>query len=196
MRKPYDARVPHGLPRREAGRVACADVRAAPATPVASVGTRATRLRVRAARHRQPLRDRRTPGRVASRGCRRRSAPRWTMPSACATWPRSAIPRRGESAWCWITSTRTSPRRSTRRSRPRERAASLSRLEVHYTPKHGSWLNMAEIEISIFERGCLRVPWLTAPPWHGVSPRWRPSAMPAHATIHWQFTSAGAHQAG
>lgn len=30
-----------------------------------------------------------------------------------------------------------------------------SRLKVHYTPKHGSWLNMAEIEISIFARGCL-----------------------------------------
>ena len=30
------------------------------------------------------------------------------------------------------------------------------RLEFHYTPKHGSWLNMAEIEFSIFSRGCLR----------------------------------------
>jgi hypothetical protein len=29
------------------------------------------------------------------------------------------------------------------------------RIEFHYTPKHGSWLNMAEIEISIFQRGCL-----------------------------------------
>ena len=29
------------------------------------------------------------------------------------------------------------------------------RLEFHYTPKHGSWLNMAEIEFSIFSRGCL-----------------------------------------
>ena len=30
------------------------------------------------------------------------------------------------------------------------------RLEFHYTPKHGRWLNMAEIEFSIFSRGCLR----------------------------------------
>jgi len=29
------------------------------------------------------------------------------------------------------------------------------RFEVHYTPKHGSWLNQAEIEISMFSRGCL-----------------------------------------
>ena len=31
----------------------------------------------------------------------------------------------------------------------------LQRVQFHYTPKHGSWLNMAEIEISIFARGCL-----------------------------------------
>ena len=30
-----------------------------------------------------------------------------------------------------------------------------NRFEVHYTPKHGSWLNQAEIEISMFSRGCL-----------------------------------------
>jgi hypothetical protein len=31
----------------------------------------------------------------------------------------------------------------------------LQRVQFHYTPKHGSWLNMAEIEISLFARGCL-----------------------------------------
>ena len=30
------------------------------------------------------------------------------------------------------------------------------RLEFHYTPKHGSWLNMAEIELSVFSRYCLK----------------------------------------
>ena len=30
------------------------------------------------------------------------------------------------------------------------------RLEFHYTPKHGSWLNMAEIEFSVLARSCLR----------------------------------------
>jgi hypothetical protein len=29
------------------------------------------------------------------------------------------------------------------------------RLRFHYTPKHGSWLNQAEIELAIFARGCL-----------------------------------------
>ena len=30
------------------------------------------------------------------------------------------------------------------------------RLEFHHTPKHGSWLNMAEIEFSVLARACLR----------------------------------------
>ena len=32
----------------------------------------------------------------------------------------------------------------------------VKRLEFHYTPKHGSWLNMAEIEFSVLSRSCLK----------------------------------------
>jgi uncharacterized small protein (DUF1192 family) len=38
---------------------------------------------------------------------------------------------------------------------PQEARRILQRLEFHYTPKHGSWLNMAEIEFSVFSRQCL-----------------------------------------
>src|SRR5258708_24936082 len=38
---------------------------------------------------------------------------------------------------------------------PAEARRILQRLEFHYTPKHGSWLNMAEIEIAVFERNAL-----------------------------------------
>ena len=39
---------------------------------------------------------------------------------------------------------------------PSEEARRIARrLEFHYTPKHGSWLNMAEIEFSVFSRSCL-----------------------------------------
>ena len=38
---------------------------------------------------------------------------------------------------------------------PEAAAAFLSRLEFHYTPKHASWLNMAEIEIGILDRQCI-----------------------------------------
>ena len=43
---------------------------------------------------------------------------------------------------------------------PAEARRILKRLEFHYTPKHGSWLNMAEIELSVFSRQCLnrRIP--------------------------------------
>ena len=36
----------------------------------------------------------------------------------------------------------------------------LDKLDIHYTPKHGSWLNMAELELSILSRQCLdrRIP--------------------------------------
>ena len=37
----------------------------------------------------------------------------------------------------------------------READALLEKIEFHYTPKHGSWLNMAEIEINIMDRECL-----------------------------------------
>jgi hypothetical protein len=38
---------------------------------------------------------------------------------------------------------------------PEEAERILKKLEFHFTPKHGSWLNMAEIELSVFERQCL-----------------------------------------
>jgi len=44
--------------------------------------------------------------------------------------------------------------------RPEEAKRIAERLEIHYTPKHGSWLNMAEIEMSVLGRQCLsrRIP--------------------------------------
>ena len=38
---------------------------------------------------------------------------------------------------------------------PKEARRVIQRLEFHYTPKHGSWLNMAEIEFSVFSNQCL-----------------------------------------
>ena len=43
---------------------------------------------------------------------------------------------------------------------PAEARRIVERLEIHYTPKHGSWLNMAEIELGVLSRQCLdrRIP--------------------------------------
>jgi hypothetical protein len=38
---------------------------------------------------------------------------------------------------------------------PDEARRLADKLEIHYTPKHGSWLNMAEIEIGVLSRQCL-----------------------------------------
>ncbi len=38
---------------------------------------------------------------------------------------------------------------------PSEARRIIKRLEIHYTPKHGSWLDMAEIELNIMTRQCL-----------------------------------------
>ncbi len=75
---------------------------------------------------------------------------------------------------------------------PAEAQRIWQRLEVHYTPKHGSWLNMAEIEISIFERGCLskRVKSFEHLWQHITTLAAERNA--ARAQIHWRFTCADA----
>jgi transposase len=62
------------------------------------------------------------------------------------------------------------------------------RFTVHYTPKHGSWLNQAEIEISLFSRQCLgrrRIPSLQ---------ELQQQARAWNRTIDWQFTRKKARQ--
>ena len=50
------------------------------------------------------------------------------------------------------------------------------RLEFHHTPKHGSWLNMAEIEFSVLARACLKDGTPMRMPWKGTSGPARQSA--------------------
>jgi|SRR5579859_187220 len=66
------------------------------------------------------------------------------------------------------------------------------RFELHYTPTHGSWLNMAEIEIGVFQRGCLRrqVPSLEALKRRVTALETERNT--AHATIDWRFTTGDA----
>ena len=63
------------------------------------------------------------------------------------------------------------------------------RLEIHHTPVHGSWLNMAEIELSVLARQALgdRLPTLEA-----VQERvaaWQERRNQLHPTISWRFTT-------
>jgi hypothetical protein len=72
---------------------------------------------------------------------------------------------------------------------PQRARAILERLEFHYTPKHGSWLNMAEIEISVFERGCLSRPIGDRPTLTRRVSALEAERNTAQATIRWQFTT-------
>lgn len=76
---------------------------------------------------------------------------------------------------------------------PAEQARAIAaRVEWHHTPKHGSWLNMAEIEISVFERGCLSRPVGDQTTLERRVVALETERNAAHCTIHWQFTSQDA----
>lgn len=64
----------------------------------------------------------------------------------------------------------------------------VRKLEFHYTPTHGSWLNMAELELSVLARQCLdqRIPSVTRLSALLMAYEARRNA--AKATITWQFT--------
>lgn len=72
---------------------------------------------------------------------------------------------------------------------PAEQARAIAaRVEWHYTPKHGSWLNMAEIEISVFARGCLSRPVGDVATLERRAAALETERNEAHSAIRWQFT--------
>ena len=75
---------------------------------------------------------------------------------------------------------------------PDEARRILKRLEFHYTPKHGSWLNMAEIELSVFSRECRnrRIGDANTPA--NETRVLEDERNAAHATVTWRFTSRDA----
>jgi hypothetical protein len=72
---------------------------------------------------------------------------------------------------------------------PDEAKRLVARFEFHYTPKHGSWLNMAEIELSALSRTCLdhRIPdkcMLTQ-----EAATWKSERNAKSVTVEWRFTT-------
>jgi hypothetical protein len=64
----------------------------------------------------------------------------------------------------------------------------LKRVQFHYTPKHASWLNMAEIEIGILSRQCLDRRWDDRYALRREVHQWQIARNAANRTIEWQFT--------
>ena len=75
---------------------------------------------------------------------------------------------------------------------PAEAKRLADRLEIHHTPKHGSWLNMAEIELSVLRRQCLdrRLPDFAA--LQAEVAAWQARRNADHRSIDWRFTTADA----
>jgi len=75
---------------------------------------------------------------------------------------------------------------------PDEAKRILNRLDIHYTPKHGSWLNMAEIELSVLGRQCLsrRIPDQLS--LRNEIAAWETARNEKAATIDWRFTTGDA----
>ena len=75
---------------------------------------------------------------------------------------------------------------------PEEARRLVERFEFHFTPKHGSWLNMAEIELSALVRQCLdrRIP--NKPTLIREVEAWEEQRNTDVVKVHWQFTTADA----
>ena len=72
---------------------------------------------------------------------------------------------------------------------PAEAKRLVDKLEIHYRPKHGSWLNMAEIELSVLSRQCLhrRVPEVAT--LQAEVDAWQARRNTASNSIDWRFTT-------
>jgi hypothetical protein len=68
----------------------------------------------------------------------------------------------------------------------------VSKLEFHHTPKHGSWLNMAETELSVLGRQCLDRHFSGREAVQQEVAAWQARRNAEHATIQWRFTTTDA----
>ena len=77
---------------------------------------------------------------------------------------------------------------------PAEARRIMRRLEFHYTPKHASWLNMVEIELSTLSRQCLNRRIADKETLQAEIQAWQAERNRSKATVHWRFTNSSARQ--
>ncbi len=75
---------------------------------------------------------------------------------------------------------------------PAEAKRLADKVEIRHTPKHGSWLNMAEIELSVLARQCLNRRIGDRATLEREAPAWVEARNAAATTIDWRFTTADA----
>jgi hypothetical protein len=76
--------------------------------------------------------------------------------------------------------------------KPQEARRLAEKLEIHYTPKHGSWLNMAEIELSVLSRQCMDDYFETQEQLAEQIVTWERSRNENNVGIDWRFTTPDA----
>jgi len=96
------------------------------------------------------------------------------------------------SSWSWTTSTPTPSARSTRPSTRPPLFALAQRLDIHHTPKHGSWLNIAEIELSALTRQCLDRRITDLDLLNTELAAWQTAVNADQRQVQWQFTATDA----
>ncbi len=77
---------------------------------------------------------------------------------------------------------------------PEEARRIVKKLEFHYTPKHGSWLNMAEIELSVLQRQCLARRIADEATLKREIAAWQQQRNKKQATIDWRFSVSNARE--
>ena len=75
---------------------------------------------------------------------------------------------------------------------PAEARRLLDKLEFHYTPKHGSWLNMAEIEFSLLSRQCMSERMADREYLTQEVAAWVENRSSSKSEMNWRFTTADA----
>jgi hypothetical protein len=75
---------------------------------------------------------------------------------------------------------------------PAEAKRILDKLELHYTPVHGSWLNLAEVELSALARQCLRRRIPDQPTLEREVAAWTAARNADEVRLHWRLTSSEA----
>ena len=75
---------------------------------------------------------------------------------------------------------------------PAEAKRIMDRLEFHYTPKHGSWLNMVEIELGILSEQCLNARIPDEETLRCKVKAWERARNERRATVNWRFSTSDA----
>jgi hypothetical protein len=128
-----------------------------------------------------------SPGAVGVTSRSRSNDPNRTLPNKCGCWSIRTAPRRNASGWGL---NHLNPHTPAARygAFPLDEARRITRkLEFHYTPKQGRWLNRAGCELAVLAGQCLARRLSTIDPLREDIAAWEGPRHQRQTKIHWQF---------